>query len=255
MLFDIRLFQPVEEQRLIRWIFIRFLALIYSGAFISLSIQIGGLVGPQAILPLDPQLNGSYQELGRGAWLWLPTLFWIIEPSDSALQATGLIGVILSLRLVVTAGWERLTLVALFVLYLSLVHAGQIFTNFQWDALLLEAGFLAIFLGDVPSRLVILLYEWLLFRLRFMSGYFKLASDDPSWSGFSALKYYFETQPLPHIGAWYFHHLPEWMLKTGVGLTLFSELILPVFIFLPRPYRLTAALITIALQLLIICIQ
>ena len=212
MLFDIRLFQPVEEQRLIRWIFIRFLALIYSGAFISLSIQIGGLVGPQGILPLDPQLNGSYQELGRGAWLWLPTLFWIIEPSDSALQATGLIGVILSLRLVVTAGWERLTLVALFVLYLSLVHAGQIFTNFQWDALLLEAGFLAIFLGDVPSRLVILLYEWLLFRLRFMSGYFKLASDDPSWSGFSALKYYFETQPLPHIGAWYFHHLPEWVV-------------------------------------------
>jgi hypothetical protein len=143
-------------------------------------------------------------------------------------------------------------LIGAFVLYLSLYHAGQYFTNFQWDTLLLESGFLAIFLVGGPSLLLVFLFEWLLFRLRFMSGYFKLASGDPSWSGLTALNHYFETQPLPHLGSWYVQHLPEWVLKSGVGLTLCSELIVPFFIFLPRPFRIAAAAITILMQLLII---
>ncbi|MDJ0807613.1 MAG: lipase maturation factor family protein [Gammaproteobacteria bacterium] len=247
-----QLFVTDQRQRLTSWLFIRLLALIYTAAFASLWVQIDGLVGPQGILPLSEQLDGSFQELGRGAWLWLPTIFWVIQPTTFVLQSVTLLGVILSMMLLVAAGPTRLILLLLFALYLSLYHAGQIFTNFQWDALLLEVGFLAIFLGDTPSKLVIFLYEWLLFRLRFMSGFFKLASDDPSWSGFTALHHYFETQPLPHIGAWYFHHLPDWVLKAGVGVTFISELIVPFFIFLPRPYRLTAAGVTIIVQLLII---
>ena len=42
----------------------------------------------------------------------------------------------------------------LYVLYLSLCTIGQDFLSFQWDMLLLEAGFLAIFLGG--SKVVIL---------------------------------------------------------------------------------------------------
>ncbi|MEN8133728.1 MAG: lipase maturation factor family protein [Pseudomonadota bacterium] len=247
-----RLFQPVEELRLTSSLFIKLLALIYLAAFSSLSVQIAGLVGPQGILPLEDQLNGTYQELGYGAWLWLPTIFWWLEPTDAALEWTAQLGAILSLVLLLSARWQRLILVCLFLLYLSLFHAGQIFTNFQWDALLLEAGFLTIFLVDGPTRLLIFLYEWLLFRLRFMSGFFKLMSGDEAWSGLTALNHYFETQPLPHLGAWYFHHFPDWMLKAGVGLTFFGELLVPFFIFLPRPFRLSAAGITIFLQLLII---
>ena len=33
----------------------------------------------------------------------------------------------------------------------------------------------------------------------------------------TALNYYFETQPLPHAGAWYAHQLPDWLLRAGVG--------------------------------------
>jgi uncharacterized membrane protein YphA (DoxX/SURF4 family) len=85
-----------------------------------------------------------------------------------------------------------------------------------------------------------------------MSGVAKLASGDPAWSSLDALKYYFETQPLPHVISWYAHQLPEWLLKGGVAFTFFSELIVPFFIFLPRPFRLFAAAITILMQLLII---
>ena len=53
-------------------------------------------------------------------------------------------------------------------MYLSLSSAGQDFLSFQWDALLLEAGFLAIFLGR--ARIVAWLFRWLAFRLFFLSG-------------------------------------------------------------------------------------
>ncbi|MET0091390.1 MAG: lipase maturation factor family protein [Candidatus Thiodiazotropha sp.] len=62
----------------------------------------------------------------------------------------------------------------------------------------------------------------------------------------------FETQPLPHIGAWYAHQLPEWLLQAGVGLTLFSELVVPFFIFLTPKFRYFAAAITVLMQVLIL---
>ena len=92
--------------------------------------------------------------------------------------------------------------------------------NFQWDYLLLEAGFLAILL-PTGSPIAVWLFRWLLFRLRFFSGVSKLVSGDPAWAGFTALGSYFETQPLPHVGAWYAHHLPDWLLRLGTGATLF----------------------------------
>jgi hypothetical protein len=247
-----RLFTSIPHLQLTSQIFLRLLGLIYLSAFLSLYLQINGLVGPEGILPLENHLRYAENQLGQpAAWFRLPSLFWWIGTSAAALEITALLGVGLSL-LLVFARWQRSALILLFILYLSLYHAGQIFTNFQWDTLLLETGLLAIFLVGGPSWLLLFLFEWLLFRLRFMSGLFKLVSGDPSWAGFTALNHYFETQPLPHIGAWYAHHLPEWLLKGGVGLTLFSELILPFFIFLPRPFRLTAAGITILIQLLII---
>ena len=247
-----RILAPAEEMQLVGWLFLRLLALIYCAAFVSLAGQIDGLAGPEGILPLERSMAEVAANLDRpSSWLWLPSLFWLTGASGVMLEAVAYLGALLSL-LLFFGRWERPLLITLFVFYLSLYHAGQVFTNFQWDTLLLESGFLAIFLPGGANRLLILLFEWLLFRLRFMSGFFKLFSGDPSWSGLTALNHYFETQPLPHIGAWYAQQLPEWVLRSGTGLTLFSELILPFFIFLPRPFRLTAAIITLLIQVLII---
>lgn len=243
---------PADQLQLTSWLFLRLLALIYGIAFLSLAGQIAGLAGTQGILPLESYMADVEAGLGQpAAWFWLPTLFWWTGGSDLALQASAYLGALLSLALLL-GRWERPLLIALFLLYLSLYHAAQIFTNFQWDTLLLETGFLAIFLVGGANRMLIMLFEWLLFRLRFMSGFFKLFSGDPSWAGFTTLNHYFETQPLPHIGSWYAQQLPDWLLKSGVGLTLISELIVPFFIFLPRPFRLAAAAVTLLMQLLII---
>jgi len=239
-----------DDYQLASWLFIKSLALIYFSAFLSIAVQIPGLAGPNGILPFNEFLELAYQQRGYGAFLYLPTFFWV-NSSNLALQAVAYAGCVFSVLLLLGYSSKKM-LILLFISYLSLFHAGQMFMTFQWDTLLLEAGFLAIFLTAGPSHLVIFLYHWLLFRLRFMSGFSKLASNDPAWANLSTLNYYFETQPLPHAGAWYFHQLPEWLLQAGVVFTFFTELIVPFFIFLPRKFRISAAAITIIMQLLII---
>ena len=244
------LFEPADEQLLVSWLFLKLLALIYFGAFLSLAVQIAGLAGPEGILPFQVFLDNTYQHRGMNAFWTVPTLFWI-NSSAAALTGAAFAGCVFSITLFLNT-IPRLSLILLFVLYLSLYHAGQLFMNFQWDYLLLETGFLAIFLVGGPNRLLLLMFHWLLFRLRLLSGLSKILSEDPSWSNLTTLNSYFETQPLPHIGAWYAHQLPEWILKSGAGLLLISELIVPFFIFLSRPFRLTAAGITLLIQLTII---
>ena len=242
--------QTSDEYQIASKLFIKCLAIIYFSAFLSIAVQISGLVGPNGILPFDTVLDNAFHRDGYLAFLYIPSIFWL-DASDITLQVIAYLGCIVSV-LVFFGFKPRLSLIVLFVFYLSIYHAGQTFLNFQWDSLLLEAGFLAIFLVSGPAHLVIFLYHWLLFRLRFMSGVSKLASDDPSWANLTTLNYYFETQPLPHIGAWYFHQLPEWMLGVGVILIFISELVVPFFIFLTRKFRIMAAAITIFVQLLII---
>ncbi len=291
--------------RLVAWLFLRLLALIYLAAFISLAVQIEALAGSRGIFPLVEQLGWAVEDQGSMAWLAYPSLFWLAS-GDGVLVEAAWGGAALALLLLIlpwlpwwrgvsglsavpgtagtsetpnspgpagpldTAGvaggrwgtgsgatpapaaWaERTVLILLYLLFLSLYHAGQFFTNFQWDYLLLETGFLAILLPGGP-RLVVWLFRWLLFRLRFESGLAKLLSGDPAWRDLTALRYYFETQPLPHVGAWYAHQLPDWLLRAGAGGTLFVELVVPFFIFLPRPWRLFAAGVTILWQVLII---
>lgn len=239
-----------ERYWLAAGLFLRAIALIYLAAFASAALDITGLVGETGILPAGDYLDAVRRYYGDLAWLRVPTLFWI-DHSDRALLAVTYAGCLIAVLLFF--GWRPLLCTSLlFVCYLSLFRVGQVFFNFQWDILLLEAGLLSIFLTQGPSRLLVLLFHWLLFRLRFFSGLAKILSEDPTWSNLTTLQYYFETQPLPHIGSWYAHHLPDWLLRAGTGATLFVELVVPFFIFLPRPFRLFAAGATILIQVLII---
>ena len=57
----------------------------------------------------------------------------------------------------------RLSLLLLYVLYLSLIYAGQVFMAYQWDMFLVEAGFLALVLSVATTPGI-----WLLRLLLFL---------------------------------------------------------------------------------------
>jgi len=141
----------------------------------------------------------------------------------------------------------RLSLFLLYVLYLSLLYGGQVFTTYQWDTFLLEGGFLALLLSVAPVSGLWLL-RWLLFRFMFMSGVVKLLSGDPNWWNLTALSYHFVTEPLPTPLAWYAAHLSASVLKAATAGTFVVELLLPFLIFCPRRLRFFAAFGILLLQ-------
>ncbi len=238
-----------ESYALVSWLFLRGLGAIYLSAFVSLGVQILGLVGHDGISPLDQYLPAAHGAWGTAAYWRLPTLFWM-APSDNLLVAGTVVGAALGVLVML----DRLvlpSLVSLFVLYLSYVYAGQLFMNFQWDQLLLESGFLAIFLTG-GTRIVVWLYRLLVFRFLFLAGVVKIVSGDPTWRSLTALQYHFWTEPLPTPLAWYAAQLPDWLLSALTGLTLAIELVVVFLIFLPRRPRAVAGILAMAFQLAII---
>jgi len=238
-----------ECYELVSWVFLRLFAAIYVAAFASLGVQVLGLFGHQGILPVGEYLAAAHQAYGNPAYRILPSLFWL-NSSDSALLIGTIAGVSLGL-LVLADRWTRPALIALFALYLSYVSAGQDFMSFQWDSLLLEVGFLAIFLTG-GSKIVIWLFRWLVFRYVFLAGIVKLLYGDATWHGLTALQYHFWTQPLPTPLTWYAARLPNWLLTAGTAATLIIELGCVFLIFLPRRPRAAAACCVLLLQLLIV---
>ncbi len=246
---------------LVRWAFLRALGLVYFCAFASLWPQILGLVGSRGILPAHDFLEALTDQAGPDRFRLAPTLLWL-DPSDHALRGLCVAGMLLSLLLVVNV-LPVPTLAGLWLLYLSVVSVGQDFLGFQWDTLLLETGFLAIFFapGRVlpsfinetpPSRLALWLLRWLLFRLMFASGVVKLASGDPTWRSGTALAFHYETQPLPTPLAWLLHLLPLSLQRFSTLSVLALELAAPFLIFGPRRLRLAGAGLLAALQVLIL---
>src|SRR5882762_5257148 len=266
-----------------RW-FLRMLGLVYLIAFVSLWVQVDGLVGSNGMSPVNRFLPAVRQQLGPDAYFLLPTLCWF-DSSNTFLHFLCGGGVVLSLLLIFGVA-PALPLVVLFVFYLSLTIAGQVFLNFQWDVLLLEAGFLSIFLApwrlwprdlllwpgsatlgtttpaiaSPVSRAGLFLLKFLLFKLMLMSGVVKLTSGDDSWGwvnhsfhwgALTALDYHYWSQPLPTVFGWWADKSPEWFKHFSVAFCLGVEIIVPFFIWAPRRPRLIATGLVIFLQLAI----
>ena len=246
---------------LTRRLFIIILGLIYFTAFLSFGTQIDGLIGNEGILPAQNYLRGVESQLDSERFWKLPTVFWI-DASDRFLKNICLVSSVISL-LVIAGYIQVFGLFLLWLFYLSLFNVGQQFLGFQWDALLLETGFLAIFFAPLnwrsklenelpPSPWVLILFWFLLFRVMFTSGWMKLASGDPTWNNLSALLYHFETQPLPTWIGWYAHQLPQWFQEYLVITVFFIQLVVPFFIFGPGRIRYAAATVLILFQVLIL---
>ncbi|HWF10294.1 MAG TPA: lipase maturation factor family protein [Bryobacteraceae bacterium] len=232
--------------------FARAIGLIYLIAFVSFGRQVRGLIGAQGIQPVTEYFTEIVRQFGPAGFWQSPTIFWWVH-SDYGLESIVWGGAVVAGVAAIgrphTSG-QKAALVLLFIYYLSVVNAGQIFMGYQWDYLLLEAGFLAIFLKPVFTR--VWLFRWLLFRLMFESGSVKLLSHDLSWRHLTALAVHYQTQPLPTPIAWYMMQAPLWFHKASTLCVFVVELALPFLMFGPRRLKQIAAAGTIGLQMLIL---
>jgi hypothetical protein len=235
----------------VRLVFQRGLALVYAIAFLATLNQFGPLLGEHGLLPVPVFVQ-------QVEFLRAPSLFFLWH-TDFAFGLFGWLG--LGLSCAALAGiserygwWVSATVWGLlWAIYLSFVNVGQTFYGFGWESMLLEAGFLAIFLGPrraEASAIPIWLLRWMEFRVMFGAGLIKLRGD-ACWRALTCLDEFYETQPMPNGLSWYFHYLPPWVHRGGVLFNHFIELVVPFAFFLPQPVATIAGLLTILFQLVL----
>ncbi|SDE73234.1 lipase maturation factor family protein [Halorientalis regularis] len=237
----------------VRFLLQRGLALLYLVAFLVAASQFRALVGEDGLLPIEGYIE-AVEFRDR------PSLFYFY-PSDRVVGLAAWTGVglavsaLLGVPYLLPEPWPLVASVAIWALlwglYQSFVNAGRIFYGYGWESMLLETGFLAIFLGagaTGPPVLVIWLVKWALFRNMFGAGLIKMRGDD-CWRELTCMDYHYETQPMPNPLSWYAHHLPDRFHRVEVLGNHVVELAIPFLYFAPQPYAAIGGLATIGFQL------
>lgn len=245
--------RPAAETSLVSELFVRGLGLIYTCAFVSLAVQVVGLIGERGIRPAALLLSAAKQNLGAWTVVELPSWFLWTGVSDVLLRGACWLGACCGLS--VALGYApRIMLFLAWSLYLSVSCVADVFCSYQWDTLLLEAGVVAWFVATPTPRrcaLGLWLARALCFKLMLLSGLAKVSSGDSTWRDFTALSFHWWTQPLPAWTAVWVGALPVAVQKAMTASALAIELIVPFGVFGPRRVRLTAAALLALLQLMI----
>ena len=238
----------------LRPMFLSGVGLLYLIAFLSYYLQFPGLFGEDGIQPLGPALANAASRAGEshpdtweGAGRLMqrqPSLLWLAQPLDLALDAaaelTALLGCLLSV-VALLGGHHAFVFGALYALYLCIFLIGQSMLSFQWDIFLLETGFATILYaplwggGRSASSLppVAWLLRFQLFKIMFMSGIVKTQANCPTWKGLTALEYHFASQCLPTAEGWWAHQLPPFFLRIGVAATFVTQIPAPFLLLAP----------------------
>jgi Lipase maturation factor len=224
-------------------------AIVYVFAFVAAARQFRALIGEHGLLPVP-------RYLARHSFIRTPSIFHLhysdrffatVAWSSAALAA----GVAAGVADVLPLGVTVLLWLLLWVAYLSIVNVGQTWYLFGWESLLLEMGFLAIFLGNdriAPPVLAMWLARLLLFRLEFGAGLIKLRGDS-CWRDLTCLYYHHETQPMPGPLSWFFHHLPKPLHRVEAAGNHFAQLVVPFALFAPQPVASIGGAIVVVTQL------
>jgi len=228
----------------------RGVAAIYCVAFLSTFVQFPALLGEHGLLPVPRYLRLQYARKQPMLWRWVPY-------SDRRLRLLAGGGAVLAALVVAGVpqrGPAEVPLVVFLLLwgaYLSIVNVGQTFYGFGWETLLLEAGFIAAFLGSdqvAPPIVTLLAIRWLVFRLEFGAGMIKMRGDS-SWRDLTALNYHHETQPMPNPMSRTAHLLPRWVHRYETLGSHIVQLVVPFFLFAPQPIASIAAALVVITQL------
>ncbi|MFE2585597.1 lipase maturation factor family protein [Streptomyces sp. NPDC059378] len=237
------------EYGLTRLVFQRGLAAVYLVAFLAAARQFRALTGEHGMLPVP-------RFLARMPFRLAPSVFHL-HYSDRFFAGWAWTGCAVSAALLAGADsllplWAGMLLwLVPWALYLSIVNVGQTWYSFGWESLLLEVGFLAVFLGNdkvAPPVVVLFLLRWILFRVEFGAGLIKMRGD-ACWRKLTCLYHHHETQPMPGPLSWFFHHLPKPVHRAEVAANHFTQLIVPFLLFTPQPVAGAAAALMIVTQL------
>jgi len=179
-----------------------------------------------------------------------------INSSDKALVGLVVAGVIAGMLAIIGGAVSGWCLFVCWICFLSLDIALGL--AYPWDSLLLEAGFLALFLPVVPTLptvatstlplpIVAFAFHFLIFRLMFGFGKYKFINTN--FKERLYLKSFLVNQPIPNLLGFWASKLPNWIFVASLGYLFFVEIISPFLIFFGGDLRIIAALSIIGLMI------
>ncbi|MEV5397611.1 lipase maturation factor family protein [Streptomyces cellulosae] len=225
------------------------LAALYLVAFLAAALQFRALIGERGMLPVP-------RFVARVPVRRSPSLFHL-HYSDRFFAGCAWAGCAVAAALLAGVDalvplWAAMLLwLVPWGLYLSIVNVGQTWYAFGWESLLLEVGFLGVFLGNdevAPPVVVLFLLRWVLFRVEFGAGLIKVRGDE-CWRRLTCLYFHHETQPMPGPLSWFFHHLPKPLHRAEAAANHVTQLVVPFLLFAPQPVASAAAALMIVTQL------
>jgi hypothetical protein len=239
-------------------LFTRLLGIIYLIAIGSLWHQVVPIAGAKGITPVGQLLGRMRRDYPRHIrLLYYPSLLWL-SSRDWVLRAYVVLGCAAALWAIVGGPHTWAALLACWAVFLSFDVALELI--YPWDCVLLEAGFLALFLPGLellpalgavapPAPIVALAFNLLLIRILVGFGKHKFVGSTRHDRGY--LREFLINQPWPTRLGWYAHHLPAWVHRVGLFGLAVVELALPPLALLGGPIRLVPAVATAGLMLAI----
>ncbi|KAK2197517.1 Lipase maturation factor [Babesia duncani] len=234
-----------------RDLFARLLALVYIVAFFQAIMQLPAIVGSDGVWPANVHANGLIGNIDEvGFWKAItqfPGLFAILPITDFYIYALPVLGIITALSIFITGFAGCYSFAFLWVIKLSLSTLMIQLPRANSDALLLEAGFLTIFLfspfvifdrqGERWKVPVVCRwgFKWLAYRIIFCAGFAKLRGN-PKWFELTAFKYLMKSIALPSPFTYFLFKFADGHPFANTLFTasmLFMECVLSLFIILP----------------------
>lgn len=255
---------PPSQYFVSSWIFTRAMGILYFIFFFNILDQIQGLIGSQGISPIAEYQSRIIASPETNYLYWSsPSLFWLAN-SDEILDYSCYIGMALSIGLIFDISATLCSLL-LWLISLSICTMGQEFFMISSDLLLLESGFLLIFLHKpsfnisiqkpifrIPSNIILWVYRILLFRILVFSGIFRYIGSE-TWRNLHYFEYYFEIQRIPNVFSMYLHfELTETIQQALVIWILATEILMPFLIFINAFFRKISALYICLIELFFI---
>ncbi len=231
------------------------MGVLYAVAFASLAPQVLGLIGSRGIAPVRAQLAAARAHFpGPLRFIRFPTLLWL-DASDRTLRALPWIGILCGGFAGIGGTGSVWALLACWVIYLSLDGCTLMF---PWDCLLLEAGFLSLFVPEPPALpllasqslpLPIVAFAWRLLLVRLMWGFakFKFIGTKPGDSLY--LRGFLAWMPMCTPLGFQLQKAPAWLLRAAYGFMWLVEVVCPALVFFQGAPRAIAALGLLSLML------
>lgn len=230
-----------EQTRLLVWGLVpRCVGLTFLVAYASLWHQILPMLGSRGVEPAGFQLKRLREDLPPLARLRLnPSLLWLAH-GDAALRAYVGFGVLAACGMVYGGAFGWYCALYCWAVWLSLHFSMRLV--YPWDTVLLEAGFLCLFLPATapppafaavvaPHPLVPFIFHLLIFRV--LIGFGKMKFLGIRRCDFNYTRYFLLNMPLCSPIGWRFSKLPDAAHKLTLAGIAFVELVSPVLVLVP----------------------